>query len=230
MNYFTHCKATPSVAAAWALLALMACGAFHAEASVSAPVSGMMDSRHEIIVSVKDQQLLLKTDGKPDTVYTVSTSKFGIGDRLGSYMTPLGKLFVKAKIGMGLPLGAVFHSRRPTGEVLKPNAPGRDPIVTRILWLEGTEPGNSHVYNRGIYIHGTPQERALGRPASFGCIRMRSKDVASLCDRIGTGATVEIITAHLPTHDSFFKSVLNANRLVAANTSMPETSGEQEAE
>ena len=190
----------------------------------------MTDSHHEIIVSVKDQQLLLKTDGKPDTVYTISTSKFGIGDRLGSYRTPLGKLFVKVKIGMGLPLGSVFHSRQPTGEIIRPNAPGRDPIVTRILWLEGTEPGNSHAYNRGIYIHGTPQESALGRPASFGCIRMRSKDVASLCDRIGTGATVEIITEHLPTHESFLKSVLNANRLIAANTRTPETSREQEAE
>ena len=177
-------------------------------------------------MSVKDQRLLLKTDGKVEALYPVSTSKFGIGDRLGSYATPLGKFFVRMKIGMGQPLGAVFRSRRPTGEVLKPNAPGRDPIVTRILWLEGMEPGNSHAYNRGIYIHGTPQERALGRPASFGCIRMRSKDVASLCDRIGTGATVEIITAHLPTHDSFFKGVLNANRLVAANTSTPETSSE----
>ena len=208
----------------------MACASFRAEGSVSAPVSGVTDSHHEIIVSVKDQQLLLKTDGKPDTVYTISTSKFGIGDRLGSYRTPLGKLFVKVKIGMGLPLGSVFHSRQPTGEIIRPNALGRDPIVTRILWLEGTEPGNSHAYNRGIYIHGTPQESALGRPASFGCIRMRSKDVASLCDRIGTGATVEIITEHLPTHESFLKSVLNANRLIAANTRTPETSREQEAE
>lgn len=186
----------------------------------------MSDSHHEIIVSVKDQQLLLKTDGKPESVYTISTSKFGIGDRLGSYMTPLGKLFVKAKIGMGLPLGSVFHSRRPTGEIIKPNAPGRDPIVTRILWLEGIEQGNSHAYNRGIYIHGTPQENALGRPASFGCIRMRSKDVVSLCDRIGIGVIVDIITEHLPTHESFLKSALNSNRLVAANTRTPETSGE----
>ena len=100
------------------------------------------DPRHEIIVSVKEQKLLLLTDGKPGASYPVSTSKFGIGDRLGSYATPLGKFFVRMKIGMGQPLGAVFRSRRPTGEVLKPNAPGRDPIVTRILWLEGVEPGN----------------------------------------------------------------------------------------
>ena len=187
------------------------------------------DSRHEIIVSVKDQQLMLKTDGKPEAVYPVSTSKFGIGDRLGSYATPLGKLFVKVKIGMGRPLGTVFKSRVPTGEVLKPNAPGRDPIVTRILWLEGTEPGNSHAYSRGIYIHGTPQEKLIGRPASFGCIRMRSVDVIALCDRVATGAVVRIIPDHLPEH-SGFRGILNTHRLVAANTRAPETSGEQEAE
>ncbi len=187
------------------------------------------DSRHEIIVSVKDQQLLLKTDGKVEALYPVSTSKFGIGDRLGSYATPLGKFFVRMKIGMGQPLGAVFRSRRPTGEVLKPNAPGRDPIVTRILWLDGTEAGNRNAFGRGIYIHGTPQESALGRPASYGCIRMRSKDVATLCDRVSTGAMVRIINDHLPERTGW-GGFLNANRLVAANTRTPESSGEKEAE
>jgi lipoprotein-anchoring transpeptidase ErfK/SrfK len=187
------------------------------------------DPRHEIIVSVKEQKLLLLTDGKPEASYPVSTSKFGIGDRLGSYATPLGKFFVRMKIGMGQPLGAVFRSRRPTGEVLRPNAPGRDPIVTRILWLDGVEPGNRNAYNRGIYIHGTPQESALGRPASYGCIRMRSKDVATLCDRVSTGATVRIITDHLPEHAGL-GGFLNPNRLVAANARVPESSGEKEAE
>jgi lipoprotein-anchoring transpeptidase ErfK/SrfK len=199
-----------------------------AEIGADAP-SAKGDSRHEIIVSVKDQQLLLKMDGKVEALYPVSTSKFGIGDRLGSYATPLGKFFVRMKIGMGQPLGTVFRSRRPTGEVLKPNAPGRDPIVTRILWLEGTEAGNRNAFGRGIYIHGTPQESALGRPASYGCIRMRSKDVATLCDRVGTGATVRIITDHLPERTGW-GGFLNANRLVAANTRTPESSGEKEAE
>jgi lipoprotein-anchoring transpeptidase ErfK/SrfK len=185
------------------------------------------DPRHEIIVSVKEQKLLLLTDGKPEASYPVSTSKFGIGDRLGSYATPLGKFFVRMKIGMGQPLGAVFRSRRPTGEVLRPNAPGRDPIVTRILWLDGVEPGNRNAYNRGIYIHGTPQESALGRPASYGCIRMRSKDVATLCDRVGAGAAVRIIRESLPVSPPAF---LNPNRLVAANARVPESSGEKEAE
>jgi len=189
------------------------------------------DPRHEIVVSVKDQQLLLKTDGKPEAVYPVSTSRFGIGDRFGSYATPLGKFFVKVKIGMGRPLGSVFHSRVPTGEILKPNAPGRDPIVTRILWLEGMEPKNHNAFARGIYIHGTPQEKLLGRPASFGCIRMRSSDVATLCERIGTGALVTITPDHLPWHPqpSLF-DFLNPHRLVAANTRAPQAPGEQEAE
>jgi hypothetical protein len=202
-------------------------GGIRAEGVVSK--AGMGDPHHEIIVSVKDQQLLLKTDGKVEALYPVSTSKFGIGDRLGSYATPLGRFFVRMKIGMGQPLGTVFRSRRPTGEVLKPNAPGRDPIVTRILWLEGTEAGNRNAFGRGIYIHGTPQESALGRPASYGCIRMRSKDVATLCDRVGTGAKVRIITDHLPERMGW-SGFLNANRLVVANTRTPESSGEKEAE
>jgi lipoprotein-anchoring transpeptidase ErfK/SrfK len=194
----------------------------------AADVTG--DPRHEIIVSVRDQQLLLKTNGKTEAVYPVSTSRFGIGDRFGSYATPIGKFFVRMKIGMGQPLGAVFHSRVPTGEVLRPNAPGRDPIVTRILWLEGAEPGNRNAFNRGIYIHGTPQEKLLGRPASFGCIRMRSTDVAALCDRVSAGAMVQIIPEHLPVHESFLGSLLNPHGLVASHTRAPEAPGQQETE
>ena len=188
------------------------------------------DPHHEIIVSVRDQQLLLKTDGKNEAIYPVSTSKFGIGDRWGSYATPLGKLIVRIKIGMGQPLGAVFHSRVPTGEVLKPDAPGRDPIVTRILWLEGTEPGNRNAFNRGIYIHGTPQEKFLGRPASYGCIRMRSSDVVTLCDRIGVGAVVRIIPDHLPIRRSFLQEILNADGFVSADAGTPQGAGQQQAE
>ncbi len=184
------------------------------------------DQHHEIIVSVKEQKLLLLTDGKPEAIYPVSTSKFGIGDRWGSYATPLGKFLIKSKIGMGLPLGSVFKSRNPTGEILKPNAPGRDPIVTRILWLEGRESCNRNAFGRGIYIHGTPQERSLGRPASYGCIRMRSVDVAVLSERVGRGASVRIVAEALPLPGGF----LNAHRLVAANTRVPEDAGEQEAE
>ena len=187
------------------------------------------DTHHEIIVSVKDQQLMLKTDGKPEAIYPVSTSKFGIGDRWGSYATPLGKLFVKVKIGMGRPLGTVFKSRVPTGEVLKPNAPGRDPIVSRILWLDGVEPCNRNAFNRGIYIHGTPEEKLIGRPASFGCIRMKSSDVIALCDKVAAGAAVKIIPDHFPERAGF-GGLLNTHRLIAANTRSPESPGEREAE
>lgn len=212
-------------------MAFYAGSLFAADASLtndSASVSP--DPHHEIIVSVKDQKLLLMSDGKPDALYPVSTSRFGIGDRLGSYATPLGKLIVKAKIGMGQPLGEVFKARTPTGEVLPPNAPGRDPIVTRILWLEGQEEGNRNAFQRGIYIHGTPQENLLGRPASYGCIRMRSADVATLCTRVATGARVRIIAEHLPIHESLWKKFLDANRFVAAQPGTPEPPSKTKAD
>ena len=160
-------------------------------------IAGCADTRHRLIVSVPDQKMLVLTDGKPVAVYPVSTSKFGTGDREGSYATPLGHLCVRKKIGDGAALGTVFHSRRPTGEVLAPNAPGRDPIVTRIIWLDGLEPHNRNAFSRCIYIHGTPQESMLGTPASYGCIRMRSVDVANLYDLVGRGARVEITAGSL---------------------------------
>jgi lipoprotein-anchoring transpeptidase ErfK/SrfK len=121
-----------------------------------------------IIVSTLDQKLMLVDDGARAAVYPVSTSKFGLGDNWGSMATPLGTLQVAQKIGDHAPVGAVFHKRRFTGEVLQPNAPGRDPIVTRIIWLRGLEAANAHAYSRGIYIHGTPQEKNIGRPVSYG--------------------------------------------------------------
>jgi lipoprotein-anchoring transpeptidase ErfK/SrfK len=159
--------------------------------------SAKRDTRNKVIVSVRDQQLLLVRDGKPVKTYKVSTSKFGIGDRPGSNCTPLGRMQVAKKIGGSARAGTVFKSRRPTGEVLKPNAPGRDPIVSRILWLNGTESGNRNAYRRFIYIHGTPEERRLGTPASYGCIRMGGKDVIDLYDRIGSGAEVRVIRGSL---------------------------------
>lgn len=156
-------------------------------------LQGCADSRHRVIVSVPDQRMVVLTDGKPEASYPVSTSKFGTGDREGSYSTPLGHLCVRRKIGGGVPLGTVFKSRRPTGEVLPPDAPGRDPIVTRILWLDGLDAHNRNAFSRCIYIHGTPQESMIGTPASYGCIRMRSSDVAQLYEMVGYGAHVEII-------------------------------------
>ena len=160
------------------------------------------DRHHHIVVSLPDQRLVLLKDNALVATYPVSTSKFAIGDMPGSRGTPLGELEVAKKIGDGAPAGAVFKDRRQTGEVLVPDAPGRDPIVTRILWLRGLEPQNANAYRRYIYIHGTAEERNIGRPASYGCIRMRSKDVIQLFDNVGYGARVSIInnplTAYLP--------------------------------
>ena len=124
--------------------------------------SSRVDDRNQMVVSVRDQKMLLLRDGKPVKSYKVSTSKFGVGDIPNSNRTPLGKMKVAKKIGGGEPVGAVFKSRRPTGEVIKPNAPGRDPIVSRILWLTGTESANRNAFRRYIYIHGTPEVNRLG--------------------------------------------------------------------
>ncbi len=155
-------------------------------------LSGCADTHHRLILSIPDQKMLVLTDGRPVALYKVSTSKYGTGDREGSYTTPLGHLCIRKKIGEGSPLGTVFHSRKPTGEVLPPDSPGRDPIVTRILWLNGLEEHNRNAFSRCIYIHGTPHESLLGTPVSYGCIRMRSADVKQLYDLLGLGARVEI--------------------------------------
>ena len=155
-------------------------------------------SPHLIRISVPDQKMLVFEKGVEIARYDVSTSKFGVGDRPGSYETPLGELEVKEKIGAGQPSGMKFKSRRPTGEIVRPNTPGRDPIVSRILWLRGLEAQNRRAYDRGIYIHGTAEEWSIGTPASYGCIRMRSHDVIQLFDRIGVGTRVEIVNSHFP--------------------------------
>ena len=147
-----------------------------------------LDNRHVMHISVDDQKMLVTDKGQPVATYPVSTSKFGLSSAPNSYGTPLGKHRVVRKIGQGVPPGAVFKSRRFTGEVLPVNAPGRDPIVTRILWLDGKEGRNRNSFGRYIYIHGTPEERNIGQPVSYGCIRMRSCDVIALFDRVGLGA------------------------------------------
>lgn len=148
--------------------------------------------------------MLVLADNQPIRQYRISTSRFGLGDRPGSNHTPLGRMQVEDKIGGNQPAGMVFKGRRPTGEVLRPDAPGRDPIVSRILWLRGVEAQNRNAYGRCIYIHGTPEERNLGRPASFGCIRMASSDVIELYDLVGEGARVDIVRGRLPYHHGAF--------------------------
>src|SRR5438874_7894355 len=157
-----------------------------------------LDPSHQLIISVRDQKLMLVQNGGKVATYPVSTSMFGLGDAWGRMTTPVGYLAVEKKIGDNVPTGAVFHNRRLTGEVLQPNAPGRDPITTRIIWLRGLEAQNAHAFKRCIYIHGTPEEKKIGRPASYGCIRMKSSDVAALYDRIPLGALVQITPEHLP--------------------------------
>ena len=151
-----------------------------------------LDNRHVMHISVADQKMLVTDRGRVVAAYPVSTSKYGLSSAPGSYATPLGRHRVAKKIGGGLPQGAVLKSRRFTGEILPVDAPGRDPIVTRILWLRGTESGNRNSFDRLIYIHGTAEEKNIGLPVSYGCVRMRSTDVVALYDRVGVGARVDI--------------------------------------
>jgi hypothetical protein len=157
-----------------------------------------LDTSSQLVISVRDQKLMLLQNGGKVATYPVSTSMFGLGDAWGRMTTPLGYLAIEKKIGDNAPTGAVFHNRRFTGEVLQPNAPGRDPVTTRIIWLRGLEAQNAHAFQRCIYIHGTPQEKAIGRPASYGCVRMKSSDIAALYDRVPLGAIVQIIPDRLP--------------------------------
>ncbi len=156
-----------------------------------------------IVIHIPSQTLTLFDDsGKLLQSYPVSTGANGVGEESGSFCTPRGRHVIRARIGAGQPPNTVFVRRRPTGEIYTPELgarhPGRDWILTRILWLSGREPG----YNRGgncdtmrryIYIHGTPDETELGRPGSRGCIRMRNRDLLELFDRVAGGTEVEII-------------------------------------
>ena len=156
------------------------------------------DAEHVVRISIPEQKMLLTDKGVEIARYDVSTSKFGIGDRPGSFATPLGTMEIARKIGGGEPSGMKFHGRRPTGEIVAPNSPGRDPIVSRILWLRGLQFQNARAFSRAIYIHGTAEESKIGTPSSYGCIRMRSRDVIQLYDIVGTGARVEVSMDPLP--------------------------------
>ena len=157
-----------------------------------------VEVRNEVVISVKEQKLMLLQNGAKVTTYPVSTSKFGLGDGWGTMATPIGAMAVAQKIGDHAPIGAVFKRRRLTGEILPPNAPGRDPIMTRIIWLRGLEASTQHAFARCIYIHGTAEEKKIGKPASFGCIRMKSKDVAALYSQLPLGAVVKVVPDKLP--------------------------------
>ncbi|CAN5597897.1 hypothetical protein BH18VER1_BH18VER1_21610 [soil metagenome] len=173
--------------------------------SIISPVAALLlitsctttDTRHRVVISIPEQRMALLDEGVVMATYPVSTSKFGVGDFPGSNFTPLGELEIAEKVGSSAPPGAVFKDRRRTGEIVAVDSPGRDPIVTRILWLRGREAQNSRSHARTIYIHGTPEERNIGRPASYGCVRMRSIDVIKLYEIVGRGARVSIVDAPL---------------------------------
>ena len=171
----------------------------------------------ELVISVADQKLAVVVNGKIYKDYRISTSRYGEGDNWGSWRTPTGALQIAGKIGASAPAGAVFWRRQVTGEVLPANAPGRDPIVSRIIWLRGLEGANRNAYKRCIYIHGTPQEAFLGRKASFGCIRMRSADVIEVFNWVGIGTPVAIL------EDPMKRAVKEADKitLIAQNSPPP---------
>ena len=155
-----------------------------------------------IEVSIADQTLTLFDDaGHMIKRYRVSTAAKGAGEQMGSYQTPRGRHRIRARIGDGLPLGAVLRGRRPTGEICTPELmaaqPGKDWILTRILWLCREEPGINRggqvdTMRRYVYIHGTPDETTLGVPGSHGCVRMANRDMVELFDRVPVGTPVLI--------------------------------------
>lgn len=155
----------------------------------------------KIDVDIGRQRLRIIDAARTLREYPVSTAANGPGEIQGSGCTPRGLHRIRARIGQGLPAGAVLRGRRPTGEVWTPALdavqPGRDWILSRILWLSGCEPGRNRLgcvdtFRRYIYIHGTPDVAALGRPASHGCVRMRNEDVIELFDLVAPGTAVEL--------------------------------------
>lgn len=154
-----------------------------------------------ILVGLRSQSLALIEQGKERRRYPVSTARLGAGEQRDSERTPRGRHVIRAKIGAGLPPGAVLVGRRPTGEIWTPalaeRFPERDWILSRILWLSGREVGRNRLgqvdsMRRYIYIHGTPDCEPMGEPASHGCIRMRNGDVIDLFERVRVGIPVDI--------------------------------------
>ena len=151
-----------------------------------------MTEGRNIIVSIGTQSLrLLGPDGRLLLQYVISTARNGAGELSGSHCTPRGRHLVRARIGAGCPLNTVFVGRRPTGEIWTPELgtqhPGRDWMLTRILWLSGCEPGFNRLgqvdtMRRYIYMHGSPDTAQMGVPGSIGCVRMRNSDIVELFD------------------------------------------------
>jgi lipoprotein-anchoring transpeptidase ErfK/SrfK len=155
-----------------------------------------------IQISIKLQTLtLLNLQEEVVATFSISTAANGAGEQKNSYQTPRGKHVIRAKIGAGAAPNTVFKGRRPTGEIFMPDLmvahPNRDWILTRILWLSGTEVGKNRLGNvdtmqRYVYIHGSPDSVEMGKPGSHGCIRMRNADVIALFDLVPVGTPVNI--------------------------------------
>ncbi len=153
-------------------------------------------------VSIQEQRLQLIESDRVTMDCSISTASNGPGELINSECTPRGWHRIRARIGAGCPENTVFVGRRPTGEIytpeLKQQHPGRDWILTRILWLCGEEPGTNRLgevdsMRRYIYIHGSPEEDPMGKPSSHGCVKMTNHEVIELFDRVvvGTGVLIE---------------------------------------
>lgn len=156
---------------------------------------------HSIVVNIAEQRLQLHAGDAVVMDVAIATAKNGPGEQMGSECTPRGWHKVRAMIGAGAPANTVFVGRRDTGETYSPNLrtqfPDRDWILTRILWLSGLEPGKNRLgsvdtMRRYIYIHGCPDDDAMGVPSSHGCVKMRNSDVIALFDAVELGVRVYI--------------------------------------
>jgi L,D-transpeptidase YbiS len=144
-----------------------------------------------IEISVRKQRLTLRSGRKKLAEYPVSTSRFGLGTKEGSFKTPTGRFRVAEKIGEGMPIGTVFKARcpiKPTKRMLR----DEDLVMTRILWLDGLERRNANTHDRYVYIHGTNHEESIGTPASEGCVRMNNVDMVELFELVEVATPVEI--------------------------------------
>ncbi len=151
-----------------------------------------------VVIEISKQKLSLFKNNRFIKSYPVSTSKYGIGNQSGSNKTPLGLHRIISKIGRNVSIGTIFKKRRNTGKIFKVyKKKAVDLITTRILRLEGLELGINKgkgidSFKRCIYIHGTPEEWLIGRPASHGCIRMKNKDVIELFNLVKRNTFVNI--------------------------------------
>jgi lipoprotein-anchoring transpeptidase ErfK/SrfK len=162
---------------------------------------GLEADQHATIVDVSEQRLYLVSDTQVVKTYPVSTSKYGVGSRAGSNKTPLGTHRIASKKGKGAPIGTIFKARANTGKIAKiyedTTKLDQDLVTTRLMWLEGLEPGVNKgkgidSYRRYIYIHGTPEEGLIGQPRSHGCVRMKNQDIIDFFNWVSVGTLVEI--------------------------------------